>query len=202
MFKFGFELEGFMFVGDGLLTIPPKTYPTDGFPGLVELRTRGAQRLEDAYADIITERVKHHDVDFNTCSATFDGKQRAELRRRYSEKTQWDIRNIYGKTPRLMGNKTIASLQINISNVVAEERTDDKGSYHHPRYGLFDVTQVIFNLDNAFENEIKAANRQPGEYCIKDNTRLEYRSLPNFAFEFNLGIAQRFLDKINECVNY
>jgi hypothetical protein len=201
MFRYGFELEGFYFPG-GVATIPPKEYPTDGFPGLVELRTIGGESLSAAYAFILSEFIKYKDVNVSQCSGVFDAKQRADLRRRHTEKSQWDIRNIYGKSPRLLGNKTIASCQINISNLLQTSYKDDKGVLHPERYGLFDVAQIVRNLDEAFSDEIFEAGRQPGEYCIKNNTRLEYRSLPNFAFELSLDKAQVFLDKIKNCVEY
>lgn len=198
MLKFGLELEGF-FLEDDKLAVPPKDYPVDGFPGLVELRTIGYKSLREAYGDILVAFSDTPDVDFGCEEATFSPEQRAQLRRREERKSAWDIQNIYGKAPRLLGNRTIASCQINISNLLSESRTDDKGVFHSPRWGLLDIPRIVRALDEEFAEEIRDARRQPGEYCVKD-VRLEYRSLPNFAFEFDLTKAKNFLDRIDNCV--
>jgi hypothetical protein len=198
MFKFGFELEG-VYLPHGQVEVPPKEYPTDGFPGLVELRTSGYKTLREAYGDILVQYSDCTDVTFTEYEAFFDSKQRAELRCREERKSAWDIQNLYGKAPRLLGNRTIASCQINVSNLLSEQRTDDKGVYHSPRWGLLDVPRIVRALDEEFADEIKEARRQPGEYCIKD-VRLEYRSLPNFAFELDLTKAKEFLNRIDNCI--
>ena len=202
MFKFGFELEGF-YTEDGIITIPPKEYPTDGFPGLVELRTRGPNDLLVAFIKTLQEAFQWPNVDFSTSSATFTAEQRAILRRRQQLKDAWDIRNIYGKAPKLLGNRTIASCQINISYETQHRYWDKEGKEHPAVYGLFDMPQVIRNLDEEFGPEIKEAGRQPGEYCVKNNNRLEYRSLPNFVFPVEVGPpGKKFLDRIEQCVTY
>lgn len=198
--KVGFELEGF-FVQDGVVSIPPKDYPTDGFPGLVELRNSDGDSLPVAYAKLLVESFKYPGVDFSKHEFTFTPQQRAELRRRHAYKEQWDIQNIYGKYPRALGNRTIASLQVNISNQTRASYTDDKGIYHPAVYSLFDLPKVVRNLDEEFEKEIKEARRQPGEYAVKGELRLEYRSLPNFVFEFDTAKAKAFLDRIEGAIN-
>jgi len=200
MLRFGFELEGVFTEGENNdLAIPPKHYPTDGFPGLVELRTSGYKALKEAYADILVLYSEYPDVDFSCNVAIFSAEQRAELRRREERKSAWDIQSLYGKAPRLLGNQTIASCQINVSNLLSEARTDKEGKYHSPHWGLLDIPRIVRALDEEFAEEIREARRQPGEYCVKD-VRLEYRSLPNFAFEFDLTKAKKFLDRIEGCV--
>lgn len=197
MLKFGFELEGFY--GDTEITVPPKEYPTDGFPGLVEFRSTGAKDIKQAYADIILAAMFHPVVQTNICEHIFSGKDRATLRRRHEVKSAWDIRNLYGRNPRLLGNKTIASLQINISEQRSNEYTDNKG-FHAASYGLLDIPRIIEALDVEFADEIKEAKRQPGEYCVKDGIRLEYRSLPNFVFPFEAVKAKEFIERIEKCI--
>ena len=43
----------------------------------------------------------------------------------------------------------------------------------------FDWPQIFIKLDKAFADEIKAAKRRPGFYELKENGRVEYRSLPS-----------------------
>jgi len=203
MFKFGFELEGFCYDDNNKLIVPPKEYPTDGFPGLVELRTRGPNDLVSAYTQILMECLEYQDVTFDVAQDKFDAEQRAILRRRHEVKDCVDIRNLYGRKPRLLGDRTIASLQINISNEISHEYWD-KDRVHHPAvYGLFDIPQVVKNFDEEFAADISDAGRQPGEYAIKDHNRLEYRSLPNFTFVTSFGPpAKQFINRIERCVNY
>ena len=43
----------------------------------------------------------------------------------------------------------------------------------------FDWPQIFLTLDREFKEEIKAAKRQPGFYEMKQDGRVEYRSLPS-----------------------
>ena len=43
----------------------------------------------------------------------------------------------------------------------------------------FDWPQIFVKLDKAFAEEIKAAKRRPGFYELKNDGRVEYRSLPS-----------------------
>ena len=45
--------------------------------------------------------------------------------------------------------------------------------------------KIVKSLDEEFEKEIRESNRQPGMYAIKDDIRLEYRSLPNSVFDID-----------------
>lgn len=119
------------------------------------------------------------------------------------EKDQVSVQNIYGKTPRRLGNRTLASLQINVSNRLAKKYTDSKGNVFPDRYGAIDVIPIVRGLDKEFSDEIKNSNRQPGMYAVKDDIRLEYRSLPNSVFlltEFPERLYKVFkdLDGFNE----
>lgn len=202
MFKFGFELEGF-YTDKGEIQLPPKHYSTDGFPGLCEIRTVGGGSLEDAYFSVLNSyRKTPFDLSFS--SGVFSPQQRRQIRQRENVKDGVDIQNIYGKEPRLIGNKTLASLQVNISYQTRNsfQKVSDKGIIHHEpeTYGLFDFVPIIRALDEEFEKEIKKANRQAGFYSIKDGCRVEYRSLPNTVFETELVGITKFLDRIIRCI--
>lgn len=182
--QFGFELEGF-YHEDGVITIPPLGYPADNFPGLVEVRTEGGADLDNAFFALIQGMCKYPDVHFHIPSHTFKGWELTELRSRHFDKGGIKISNIYGYAMRNIGNKTLASFQVNIS--LKEKNTIVESAGEHPRKThtywttkLLDIPTIVRGLDAEFADEIKAAKRQPGFYSIKDNgMRLEYRSLPN-----------------------
>ena len=87
-----------------------------------------------------------------------------------------------------------------ISKVLKHSYTDSHGTHHPDQYGLLDIPTIVTTLDDLFIHEIKRTGRQPGEYAIKENVRLEYRSWPNTVF-FNSCTPQqlrKFADSLNE----
>lgn len=196
---FGFEIEGF-YQSDGKVQLPPKNYPTDSFPGLVEFRTSGGLPLAHALADV---KVFKYHKDYTGVNTTlhehvFTSQERLELRNRSGQvKTPALYTNLYGRKPRALGNKTLASFQINVSLQTRSAYVDSKGVSHSAAYSLFDFVPIVRALDKLFEEDIKKANRTPGWYSIKDRTRLEYRSLPNFVYgHSDMGTLYEKLSKI------
>lgn len=199
--KYGFEVEGFYRSLDTNICIPPSNYPVDGFGGLVEFRSCGPCDLEKAYLSIIQGMMKYKNVDVLTHEHTFTPKQKAAINARYFEKGGYSVQNIYGKSPKALGNKTLASFQINFSQEGTISVKDEKGNYDVRKYsGLFDFVPIIRGLDEEFADEIKEAKRQPGVYCIKDSNRVEYRSLPNFVFDPSLEGGADLLRRIQSVV--
>lgn len=208
-YHYGFELEGFaidMKTGD--ISLPPADWPTDGFPGLLELRSSGGKRAENAYYELLKEYMwlsrKTHLPTFRICEHKFNGKEIAQLRRTaVFHKEMIDIRNVYGKEPRSLNGRTLAAFQINVSHLASQTHdtvVDGKIVSGKKHYGIFDITGVVKRLDEVFKHEIKEAKRQPGMYAIKDDCRLEYRSLPNFVFEDDVLQASLLIDKIKKAV--
>ncbi len=187
--RFGFELEGF-YKEAGKIALPPKHYPTDGFPGLCEVRTNGGKSLELAYFELLNEFRRY---PFSTLHAewTFTPEEKRRIRARHSEKTAVDIRNIYYKLPKALGNRTLASLQINFSR---ENGVTERGD---TKYGLFDYFPIIKQLDEEFSSEIIASGRQCGWYAVKGD-RVEYRSLPNTIFTTDLNGITALLNRITK----
>lgn len=64
-------------------------------------------------------------------------------------------------------------------------------------WGTFDFVEIIRNLDSEFKDEITTANRQPGFYSVKDDIRVEYRSLPNFVSQIN---PTTLINRIRKCL--
>lgn len=202
MFKFGFELEGF-YKPFGQIEMPRTDLPTDGFPGLVEIRNdpyKGGD-IEDQYFDLL-KKISRLDecVCFQTHTHTFKPQEKAKLLSRGFEKGGDVISNIYGKNPKALGNKTIASFQINFSKEGTRSYKNEKGVYETVVFSeVFDFIPIIRALDETFEDVIKDSGRQPGWYSVKDHTRVEYRSLPNCVFEEDIIAANGLINKINSC---
>lgn len=198
MLKFGFELEGFYRLTDNSITLPPRDFPVDGFPGLCEVRTNGGKDLSRSYFELL-EVYSKYQFDIHTFEHTFSPADKRLIRSRHNEKTAVNINNIYGKEPKALGNRTIASFQINISNLVRSSYTDEKGVFHQEQYGLFDFYPIIKALDKEFDEEILKSKRQKGFYSVKDGVRVEYRSLPNFVFETDYRRANALIERIEHC---
>jgi hypothetical protein len=194
MFKYGLELEAFCGndSADGEITLPPIGAPTDGFPGILEFRSGPNTDLYTCYGEVHSRLTRFANESypfqavFSFPEYKFPRELLAEIRRRAHFKSQVDIQNLYGKKPRHLNGRTIASLQLNISNQISSEcyhHSTGKPSVFTPAaYGLLDIPKIVSALDDQFENEIKESGRQKGEYAIKDGVRLEYRSLPCSAF--------------------
>lgn len=199
-YRYGFELEGFWTGPEGII-VPPSNYPHDGFPGLIEFRSVGGKFLEEAWSDLLCHMSKYDLSGFETGFAThtFTPDQKRAIRKVGATKDACDVQNLYGKKPRNLGGKTIASLQINISNCVRSEYRESNGTLHQDAYSILDVGKIVKALDKTFATEIKESGRQRGEYAIKGD-RLEYRSLPNTIFTWNHRLTKMFLDRIRNAV--
>jgi hypothetical protein len=203
--RFGFELEMFLGCSEtpNGVRIPSMKLPVDGFPGLVEFRSRGGTSLEEAWAQIAQLAIEHDfsDLDLNRTEARFTSQQISAMRKmgRFN-KPVVHVRNVYGKRQRELRGLTMASCQINMSLLLSSEYKDDKGVVHAARYGLLPCEEIVRALDKEFSSNIKSASRQPGMYAIKDDIRLEYRSLPNKVFSFNPGSARSFLRRVKDAV--
>lgn len=201
-YKFGFELEGFFETPEGQLQLPPVNYPTDGFPGLCEVRTVGGLDLEDAYFMLLNQ-FRMYPFNASAPIGKFPPDLKRRIRARQNVKDSVIVSNIYGKEPKELGDKTIASFQINISNQVSPKTTRVEGTSIHTteaRYGLFDYVPIIRALDKEFAAEIADAKRQPGFYALKDDKRIEYRSLPNSVFKTDLNEISVLLKRIRRCM--
>ena len=222
MFLYGFELEAFFLKqngtdGIGEVILPPKDWPADGYPGLLEFRSTGGLPLDDAFACLEKDYTKYynqcpsgHEISTDQFRHKFTPEQQAAMRKegRFFGKNQVDVKSLYGKKARDNKGYTFASFQINISNQIRAARTvesfnGDKKTVHPipAAYGLLDIPNIVWNLDNEFKDEIAVAKRQLGVYAIKSGeTRLEYRSLPNFVVSFDFVEKQKLLSRIRKCV--
>lgn len=179
---------------DGSITIPPSGMPVDGFAGLVELRSPPSWDPYECYGNIISQCKKLEDkydckLVLNP-SHTFSASELSVIRRStwapVKDRTSI-ISNLYNSKPKLLGRGVaMASLQINISNQIGRAWTTKDGEAIKAQYGMLDIPAVVRKLDEIFAAEIKAAKRAPGWYAVKQDIRLEYRSLPNVCFNSDL----------------
>lgn len=201
MYHWGFELEGFYSEGVDATTLPPTNYPTDGFAGLVEVRnTGGNTSIADAYYALFPLINQYPSVDYSKTEHVFSGKERQLIRQRGVFKEPDTVSNLYGKEPKLLGNKTLASFQVNVSRQVTTFIGKGSEQVKVVKNLMFDMPQFIRNMDEEFKAEIKDSGRQAGCYAVKDNCRLEYRSLPNSVFKTDLAESAELIERIKNCV--
>lgn len=190
MYIFGLELETFLVNNNNEIIIPnPEIHPTDSCIGLLEFRSKPNPNIFTCFGEIESQlqefNYKNKDLyPLIIAYHTFTTTQKQLIRKRTTNhcKSYLNTQNIYGLKPKAIGNKSIASLQINISNQISPEYKQENITIP-ARYGLLDINNIVSSLDNTFKNEIKNQQRQIGWYAIKDQIRLEYRSLPNTIYE-------------------
>ena len=192
MTLFGLELELF-FKKDGNIGPPPASadIPVDGFAGLVELRSVVSGDIYECYGHLMAKKRKIEDIYgcelLLSPAHKFSAAERSLIRKNKfapAKNRDVDIRNIYGKGLRqLPTGWAQASVQVNVSKRLSSSYTTKDGSTVPERFGLLDTLAVVSALDKEFSKEIKDAKRAAGWYAIKEFVRLEYRSLPNSAFD-------------------
>jgi hypothetical protein len=200
---FGLELELFYKVDDQI-EVPIKGLPVDGFAGLVEIRSIVSKDPYECYGDVVQKRLALEDkFDCELALIAqhkFSSDQLREIRKNTDaprKDRKAEINNLYGKKARLLpGGVALASLQVNISNQIRKGYSGNVGAPHtsvqvtYPdQFGALDVPILVRKLDERFGPRfIDEAKRTRGWYAIKDDIRLEYRSLPNFAFTEELPL--------------
>lgn len=189
MMIYGIELEMF-YIKDTSIAVPPKVLPLDGCGAIVELRSIPHADIYSAAFDIKAQLCKFQDQGVLLSPTSIGGSNRhrftvEEFRlaaRQSNKDTSVDVCNIYGKERRLLPRGVVSvSVQLNFSNRTVSSYIADNVRIPD-QYGLLDTLRIVKALDKEFEKEIKESGRVMGEYAIKDNVRLEYRSLPASVF--------------------
>jgi hypothetical protein len=203
MYIFGLELETFLINNNNEIIIPdPKIHPTDSYIGLLEFRSKPNSNIFNCFGEIESQLQEFTYKNKNLypliiANNTFTTTQKQLIRKRTTNqcKSYLNTQNIYGLKPKAIGNKSIASLQINISNQISSEYKQENVTIP-AKYGLLDINNIVSSLDNSFKNEIKNQQRQLGWYAIKDQIRLEYRSLPNTIYKM-----PNFFNTLQDIIN-
>jgi len=104
-----------------------------------------------------------------------DRKTRIELSRLYTKPIS-KFQNLYGfDSHRNSHSEQVAGIHVSFTEQRTVETKEGKVTYNQ----LFDFPTVMRKLDNTFKDEIKAAKRRAGFYEVKEDGRVEYRSLPS-----------------------
>lgn len=155
--------------------------PTDSCGYLVEARGEPHKDIFQAVFSLVGEIEKIKSKLPSTVELSYDpfrkfsAKFLHEIQRRYVKGLS-KYNNIYGHiNHRVNGRTRTAGLHLSITDVYTHSGPNNTTGNH---YQNFDYIKYILKLDEAFASEIKAAKRNPGFYEVKDDGRIEYRSLP------------------------
>ena len=182
--KFGLEKEFFCLSTEAkTVTVVPKGMAADSCGWLAEARGNAFTNIVDAvfslHADI-HKLVKEAEgknvilVDTPLLKVPRDVRVAAA---RASAKGLISYENLYGyQNHKNTGLDATAGVHISFTNPSTVSRGEDHEDIEY--YKMFDWFKVFSGLDKAFKEEIKAAKRLPGFYELKNDGRIEYRSLP------------------------
>lgn len=180
--KIGLELEGFYLVDNSVAVVPANSLPHDDCGWLVEYRGEPHDSAYQAVGSLIAERERVNRLIPAGASVSFEPHMtvpraiKLAARRRFTKGTI-KFQNLYGKQPSSLDH---AGIHVSFTNPQTISSTDRHGNNHKTTVNqLFDFVQIFRELDRLYATEIKAARRVPGFYEIKDDLRIEYRSLPN-----------------------
>lgn len=186
MLKFGIELEAFLVDKDNKPVLVPQCLPQDDCGFLVEFRGKPSTSIRDAVASVIAERWMVEDRIASTrelieygllLSPTMVvGRDVRDAARRIHSKGVVRERNLYKYTHhRNKQTEATAGLHISFTNPCNRHVGDNKFCEYN---SMFDFPHLFRCLDEEFAETIKGAKRNPGFYELKDDGRVEYRSLP------------------------
>lgn len=178
--KIGLELEGF-FCKDGKPAVVPVSVPHDDCGWLVEYR--GAPHCDpfDAVASLMADRERVKPLIPKDAEVVFENHMKVDrdvklAARRTFEKGLLKFQNLYGRRPSSLDH---AGIHVSFTKPREVTYTDGGREKKVVVNQLWDYVQLFKALDKLYAAEIKVAKRVPGFYEIKDDLRIEYRSLPN-----------------------
>lgn len=183
--KFGLEKEMFLVDGEGGVTVVPASLPVDEGGLLVEARGAPHDDFTDAVFSLMASECRiakqvaeacptHHLLTRPVMSISQGLRRQAS--RRYI-KGLISYQNIYGfASHRNRQSEQLAGIHLSITCPRTISIGDGNSTIANI---MFDWVQVFRYLDDAFATEIRVAKRRPGFYELKDDGRIEYRSLPN-----------------------
>jgi hypothetical protein len=185
--KFGFELEAFVLKNEKPVLVPCGL-PYDECGWLVEIRSEPHHSVREAIHLLLAckERVER---TAEKLGVSLSYTPLLEIPRnlkvsaaRLHGKGLLRYQNLYGfQTHKNPTKLQTASLHISVTNQ-REFHHFNKAKEKQDVFcysGFVDHAKLIVQLDRAFKAEISAAKRNPGFYEIKQDGRIEYRSLPN-----------------------
>lgn len=179
----GLEQEFFVTNAAGELVVVPAELPHDECGLLAESRGLPFNSPEEAVfslsADVYRLRAQATKLGltlhYSPSVMTITRQMRQQAARIYA-KGVVKQENIYGyEFHRNSASEQTAGIHISFTNPHNYPR-DNGGSYTVNQ--MFDYVKIFTGLDKAFATEIKEAKRNKGFYELKEDGRIEYRSLP------------------------
>lgn len=180
--KYGLESEFFVTYNGEIQVMNKWPLPADECGVLAEARGKCENDILHAVFALKAEIFRMQKIAeekglimFNDPSfLKIDRKVRLEAMRHF-DKGRIHYENIYGHDHHKTGQGVIhCGLHISFTQQKEIETKDRIITINE----LFDFVKIIRRLDKAFAQEIKEAKRMPGFYEIKNDKRIEYRSLP------------------------
>jgi len=188
--KYGLEKEYFVTNDKDELVLCPKDIPHDGCGFLAEARGEPHEDIVDA---VFSLKASEHKLKMQMKEVglilvdkpvmVIPKQLKLKAQREYA-KGLTKHQNLYKfQSHRQKVSEHTAGVHISF--------TQPKRVYHDSKVvetvnELWDFVQLFKELDVRFKNDIKLAKRNPGFYEIKNDCRIEYRSLPNSINLFNL----------------
>src|ERR1051326_8940348 len=190
MLQVGLEKEFFALNEENEVVLVPDKLPRDDCGWLVEARGEPAKDIVEAVFSLraavfrINKSLAQYNANNHPENAQIPlsdapvmrvyKETRIEAQRR-NDKGRIKYRNLYGHdTHRTTLAEATAGVHVTFSNAGKVHCKEETFSYN----ANFDWPYIFHKLDRAFEEEIKAAKRNPGFYEVKTDGRVEYRSLP------------------------
>jgi len=180
--KIGLEKEFFV-LKDGQPTVVPVSLSADESGVLAEARSAAFDNPTDAVFSLLadfyklTEQANKLNLTLSDSPVMkIDRKTKIDASRIYA-KPITKHRNLYGFEHH--GNRIseqTAGVHISFTDEGTVYQKENQPPIKYNR--MFDYVRIFKGLDKAFAQEIKDAKRKPGFYELKDDGRIEYRSLP------------------------
>lgn len=193
--KYGFEFEFFATHKGKLASARQHGLPHDGCPIIVEARGQPHHDIYQAVGSVIAEterilarmrraRLTPIFADWVKITPEVKALLREEARRGvYKKELRW--RNLGGDVEPSEKNEThlSAGLHITVTRPVSLMLADPHSEIPDAgrcveQYQVFDYPHFFRCLEQEFIEDIMASERIPGFYEVKDDGRVEYRSLP------------------------
>lgn len=185
---------------DGAVVVTPVAIPHDSCGWLAEARGKPFADVVEAVFSLnadchrLTKLAEQHQIKL--CDDPVMEVPRAvrlEAQRKY-EKGLIKYNNLYGHTDhKTKGFDATAGVHVSFTCPSFVHSQDGKTIEYNSN---FDWPAIFLALDDAFEEEIKGSQRHQGFYELKEDGRVEYRSLPsNVDMEKLIDVLQSILTK-------
>lgn len=197
--KIGLEKEYFVIDNDGEPTLCPDELPSDACGLLAEARGKPCDNITEAVYSLMAEEYRMIAIaDFLGVTLIeqpvmkISKKLRDEASRVFA-KGVVRSQNLYGHLKhRHKVSEMTAGVHISFTR---PDQIYYEGITVTTVNRVWDYVQLFKKFDDRFKDVIKASKRRPGFYEIKDDGRIEYRSLPS---DVNLFYV---IENVKEAIN-